>query len=202
MAEELQSLLERIQSEGVKKADDQKEQILSDAKAQAEKIIADAKNEAEALMKSADEAAGKSEARAKSAIQQASRDILLALKSDLQSRLEAVVKECAGAAMTPELMKKFVDEMVSAYKSKGVDVDAGVEVLLNQKDAEEMAKLLQGGLLNKLKATPEISISKDFTAGLQVGFKGDEVFLDLSDDALTDLVCAYVGPKLAALIQA
>ncbi len=201
MADELQSLLERIQSEGVKKADDQKEQILAAAKAEAEGIVAKAKEEAEALKKSAEEAASKSEARAKSAIQQASRDIVLALKSDLLARLETVVKECSGAAMTPELMKKFIDDMVSAYKAKGADVDAGVEILLNQKDAEEMANLLKGGLLSKLKAAPAISISKDFAAGIQIGFKGEEVFLDLSDDALTDLVCAYVGPKLSALIQ-
>jgi len=201
MAEELQSLLDRIQTEGVKKADDQKEQILADAKAQAEEIVATAKSEAESLRKVAAEDAVKSEARAKSAIQQAARDILLALKSDLQVRLEAVVKECAGAAMTPDAMKKYVDEMVAAYKEKGADIDAGVEVLLNPKDAEEMESLLKGGLLNKLKTTPEISISKDFAAGIQIGFKEEEVFLDLSDDALTDLVCAYVGPKLSAVLQ-
>ena len=201
MAEELQSLLERIQNEGVKKAEDQKEQILADAKTQAEQIIAKATSEAEALRKSAAEDATKSEVRAKSAIQQATRDILLALKSDLQDRLQSVVKGCVGEAMTAESMKKFLDDMVSASKAQGVDVDAGVEVLINAKDAEEMTKLLHGGLLNKLKATPQISISKDFAAGIQIGFKADEVFLDLSDDALTDLVCAYVGPKLTALIQ-
>lgn len=201
MAEELQSLLERIQSEGVKKADDKKEEILAEAKAQAQEIIAKATAEADALRKSAEEDAAKSEVRAKSAIQQASRDILLALKSDLQKRLESVVKGCIGEAMTPVAMKKYIDDMVSAYKANGANVDAGVEVLLNQKDAEEMARLLKGGLLNKLKNTPEISISKDFAAGLQIGFKGDDVFLDLSDEALTDLVCAYVGPKLSALIQ-
>jgi len=201
MAEELQSLLERIQEDGVKKADDQKNQIIEDAKAQAAEIVAKASNEAEALKKAAEEEAAKSEARAKAAIQQASRDIMLSLKSDLQTRLQAVVKGCVGDAMTPEQMKKFVDEMISAYKSQGGNVEAGVEVLLNQKDAEEMEQLLKGGLLNILKQTPEISISKDFTAGLQIGFKGDEVFLDFSDEALTDLICAYVGPKLTALLK-
>jgi V/A-type H+-transporting ATPase subunit E len=201
MAEELQSLLERIQAEGVKKADEQKEQILSEAKEQAKEIIEKAKTEADSIIKSAEENAQKSEARAKSAIQQAARDIILALKSDLDERLNAVTKECVGTAMTPEQMKKYLDQMVEAYKSKGGNVEAGIEVLVSANDLDAIAQQLKSSVLSSLKTDPTINISSDFSTGLQIGFKDEQVFLDLSDEALTDLICVYVGPKLASLIK-
>ena len=40
MAEELQSLLEKINEEGVKKAEENRNKIISEAKTEAEKIIA------------------------------------------------------------------------------------------------------------------------------------------------------------------
>ena len=46
-----------------------------------------------------------------------------------------------------------------------------------------------------------IRISSGVSAGLQIGFKGTDVFLDFSDEALADVICAYVGPKLAAALK-
>jgi len=111
MAEELQGLLERLHNETVKKADEESNKIISSAKAEAEKIISQAKVDAELQKKRADEDAISSEARAKSAIQQAARDIILALKSSLNQRLGNLVKGSIAQAMTPDFMGKIILEM-------------------------------------------------------------------------------------------
>ena len=56
MAEELQSLLEKINEEGIKKAEEAKNKIICDAKAEAEKIISDATAKAHDILKSAQDA--------------------------------------------------------------------------------------------------------------------------------------------------
>ena len=53
MAEELQGLLDRIQSEGIAKAEAEKTKIVEDAKAEAAKIVAAAKEEAASIVKKA-----------------------------------------------------------------------------------------------------------------------------------------------------
>jgi V/A-type H+-transporting ATPase subunit E len=113
MAEELQSLLERINEDGVKKAEEEKAKIISEAEKKAEQIIKEAEARAEELMKKASEEAEQNEKRAASAIRQAARDITLALKEELQNRLRAVVKESVGKAMTPELMGKIILEAIN-----------------------------------------------------------------------------------------
>ncbi len=199
MAEELQGLLERIHQEGVKKADDEKAKIIAGAKAEAKKIVDDAKAEAEKMTKSAEQEADNHRKRGEAAIQQAARDIILALRQDLQDRLGSVVKECIGEAMTPEFMGKVIIEMVKNFGKD--DVDAGIEVIINEKDLKEMEKLCKGSLVESLKTKPEISIGHDFSAGLKIGFKGNDVFFDISDEALADMIANFVGPKLAAMLK-
>ena len=201
MAEELQGLLDRIQSEGIAKAEAEKTKIVEDAKAEAAKIVAAAKEEAASIVKKANEDAEISVTKGNAAIKQAARDVLIALRADIEARLKNLVTESIGEAMTPETMGKIILEMVKAYSVKKPSGDATVELLLSQKDADAMTALFKGALLAQLQANPVIRISSDVSAGLQIGFKGTDVFLDFSDDALADVICAYVGPKLAAALK-
>ena len=201
MPEELQSLLEKIQEDGVQKADSEKKKILEEAKAEAEKIISDAKKKAEDIVKKSEQDAKRNEERAANTIKQAARDIVIALNSELQERLKAVVKECVGEAMTPELMGKLILEMQKNYMASAGDEGKGIDILLNKKDVEDMENHIKSSLLKNLKSAPEISIGHDFTAGLKIGFKGNDLFFDFSDDAIAEIICAYVGPRLAAVIQ-
>ena len=201
MAEELQGLLDRIQNEGIAKAEAEKTKIVDDAKAEAAKIVAAAKAEAASIVKKANEEAEISVAKGNDAIKQAARDVLIALRADIEARLKVLVSESVGDAMTPETMSKIILEMVKAYSVKNPSGDATVELLLSQKDADAMTALFKGSLLAQLKADPVIRISSDVSAGLQIGFKGTDVFLDFSDEALADVICAYVGPKLAAALK-
>ncbi len=201
MAEELQGLLDRIQSEGIAKAEAEKTKIVEDAKAEAAKIVAAAKEEAASIVKKANEDAEISVTKGNAAIKQAARDVLIALRADIEARLKNLVTESIGEAMTPETMGKIILEMVKAYSVKKPSGDATVELLLSQKDADAMTALFKGALLAQLQANPVIRISSDVSAGLQIGFKGTDVFLDFSDEALADVICAYVGPKLAAALK-
>ena len=48
MAEELQGLLDKIQTEGIEKAESEKSKIIAEAKAEAARIVGEAKKQAEA----------------------------------------------------------------------------------------------------------------------------------------------------------
>jgi V/A-type H+-transporting ATPase subunit E len=201
MAEELQSLLERINEDGVKKAEEEKAKIISEAEKKAEQIIKEAEARAEELMKKASEEAEQNEKRAASAIRQAARDITLALKEELQNRLRAVVKESVGKAMTPELMGKIILEMEKSFIEKNGEESLGLEILINKKDLEAMENHIKAELLKNLKEKPEFSIGHDFSAGLKIAVKGDDLFFDFSDETLTEIICEYVGPRLAEIIN-
>ena len=199
MAEDIQGLLNRIQSDGIAKAEAEKKQILDDAKQQAEAILAKAKADAEEIVKNANAEAAVSESKGKAAVKQAARDVLLGLQTELQKRLDAIVRDSLGQAITPEVMGQIVTKMAEKYLSQ--DNNGTIEMLLSPADAEAMETGLKAGLLANLKAKPEIQISSDLSSGLKIGVKGSDLFFDFSDDALTEVICSYAGPKLAAAIK-
>lgn len=201
MAEDIQGLLQKIHEEGLKKADAEKEKIVADAKAQADSILKKAREEADSIVKKAEEEASGSEARAKAAIKQAARDIILTLKDDLMKRLDKVMKGAVDQAMTAELMGKILLEMVRNYKEKNIGADPELDILLNAKDLASLEGALKSSLAAELRKNPVISAGSDFGSGLKIGFKGSDVFFDFSDDALTEIISHYIGPRVAAMLN-
>lgn len=201
MAEDLQGLLNKIQTDGLKKAEDEKNIIIEDAKKQAAELVAKAKQEADELIKNAKISADSTQNRAEAAIKQAARDITIALKSDLLTRLQNVTKNCVGEAMTADLMSQLIMEMAKAQRAKSPTGELGLEVILAKKDLDAMSERLNGSLMKSLRTNPKISVGNDFTSGFQISFEGDDVFLDFSDEALSDIICEFTGPKLAAIIK-
>lgn len=202
MAEELQGLLDRIYQEGIKKADDEKKTIIQAAQKQAVEIINAAKQEAAELRKQAEVDAANNESRGKSAVAQAARDIILKLRQEFQSRLENVIKDNVGAAMNPEFMTSILQQMVESFKNQNPETEPKLELLVSAKDLAEMEKQLKAGLAESLKQAPHILAGQDIDSGLKFSVSGDNVFFDFSDKAIADIICAYVGPRLAEMIKA
>ncbi|MCF6176939.1 MAG: hypothetical protein L3J71_14360 [Victivallaceae bacterium] len=199
MAEELQGLLEKIHDEGIKKADAEKDQIIADANEQAKKIILEAENKAAGLIGSAEKDAAVSEKRAAATIKQAARDIVLALNAELLERLNMVVKSSIGETMTPEFMGKIILEMVGKFEP-GI-VETGIDLMVSPGDLGKMEELMKSSLTKNLKQEPELFSGHDFSSGLKLGFKNSDIFFDVSDEVLAEMICAYVGPRLGAVLK-
>jgi vacuolar-type H+-ATPase subunit E/Vma4 len=102
--------------------------------------------------------------------------------------------------MTPEFMGEVILKMQESYLAKSTG-EPDIEVLLTKNDLEKVEKLMKGAMFDSLKKRPEFSMGHDFGAGLKIGFKGDDLFFDFSDEVIAELICAYVGPKLATIIK-
>ena len=200
MAEDVQGLLDKIHNDGIAKAQQEKEAIIAAAKKEAAQIVADAKAQAEELKKNAQTEAKAGEEKANAAIRQAARDAVIALKADLLNKLNAVVRSCIGEAMTPEVMKQIILTMAQSY-GKDANAADSVEVLLPKKEQDQAEAYLKAQLLAELKVKPVIELTNEFNSGLQISFRDGEVYFDFSDDALAEVLCRFVGPKLTAVIK-
>ena len=66
---------------------------------------------------------------------------------------------------------------------------------------QDAAQKLIGCLPAVLKKNSSVQLGRGFAAGFKIGFNDSEVFLDFSDEALAEVICEFVGPKLAAVIK-
>jgi len=200
MAEDVQGLLDKIHNDGIAKAEKEKEAIIAAAKEEAAQIVAEAKAQAEILKKAAQTEARTDQDKANAAIRQAARDAVIALKADLLAKLNAVVHSCIGEAMTPEMMKQIILTMAQSY-AKDANAGESLEVLISKQQQEQAEAFLKEQLLKELKANPVIELTTDFNSGLQLSFRDSDVYFDFSDDALAEVLCRFVGPKLTAVIK-
>ena len=197
MSEELQGLLNKIQAEGLEKAESERARLVAEAKAQADAIIADAKAQADKIRKDAESDAEESRKKADAAVRQAARDVIISLQDDLQKKLRTIVREAAAQAMTPEAMAGLIAQLAGQFAKNAT----GAEVILSVREREDAAQKLIGCLPDVLKKNTTVQLGRGFAAGFKIGFNDTEVFLDFSDEALADVICEFVGPKLAAVIK-
>ena len=190
--------MNKIQAEGLEKAENERARLVAEAKAQADAIIADARAQADKIRKDAEADAEASQKKADAAVKQAARDVIISLKDDLQEKLRAVVREAAAQAMTPEAMAGLITQIAGQFAKNAA---SGAEVILSVREREEAAQKLIGCLPDVLKKNSSVQLGRGFADGFKIGFNDSEVFLDFSDEALADVICEFVGPKLAAVIK-
>ena len=202
MAEELQSLLEKIRRDGIEKASAERDAMLEDAKKQAAGIVAAAQAEAEKIRNEAARDAEALTKRAESAVRQAARDILLELNSELKKRVENIVRKRTDEALSCDFMAEIIREVAKSVLN-GQNADSNnIEVMVSPAKCKELvAKLTAAAgqdLVEKISVFPNSAAGR----GLKISVNGDQVFFDFSDAALTGMVCNYAGSRVSAVITA
>ena len=196
MADELQSLLQKINDEGVKKAEAERERILAEANAEATRLVEDARTEAEKRLAAAKSECEALRKRAESAVAQAARDILLKLKSELEARLNTAVADATAQALTPELMARIVRELAAKFVA---DPDAELTLRCAVKDRDALDAALKNALADSLHKAPTVLADSTITGGVEVGIDGGRLYFDFSLDAIREVVATYTGQHIAGL---
>lgn len=185
----LQSLLEKINRDGVDNARVEASKIVDAAKKEAAEIVKAAKADAEKAKADAEKAAADYESRAKETLKQASRDTVLKIEAAITTELKHLLTATVDAALAkPEVLS---DLAVSAVKS----IVEGGEVVCSSQLAQALAA--------KLVDRPEFKVTTDETtgAGFKVRVEKGRVEHTFTGDAIADELSRRLRPDLAALLK-
>ena len=127
MAEDLQSLLEKINRDGVEKAEAEAAKIIAAAKEKADALLKSARDEAAQAKAQAEKDSAAHAARAAETIRQAARDTVISVQGAVTGLLEklltqnvdkALADEASAAALVLEVVRSFATtgEIVAAPK--------------------------------------------------------------------------------------
>ena len=199
MAEELQSLLEKINNDGILKAEAEKSRIIAVARAEADAIRAAAEKDAAAMKAAAEKENAAFYEKTISALKQAQRDILLQLRSEIQNRLESAVAESVAQALAPEFMAQLIKELCAAFAA---DPQQEICVRCAVKDQDALARSLNAALADSFVKAPKIFGTKGVSAGLELSFDGGKCYFDFTSDALGDVMNSYIGENISAIFKA
>ena len=193
MAEELQSLLDRIQSEGVAKAEARAAEIVAAAEKKAADIVAAAEKKAAELRSAAETDAATLQSRAEQSLQQAARDVRLQVGAAIQETLERVLRKDVRAALAdPAFLQRYVE---LAAKSAG----GAAEMRVPEDQAAALADYARLRLVDEVSKGLKIAPDSDVAAGIRVLLDDGRVEHDFTDDAVMEALSRVVRPSLAKL---
>jgi V/A-type H+-transporting ATPase subunit E len=198
MAEEIRDLIEKINQEGIKAAEEKAQNIEAAAKQRADDILAQARLEAEEMIAAAKDRIRREDEKGKTLLAQAGRDLLLSLRKEINAMLGRIVVSDIQQALTPEALFKLLSEVVRNY-SAGESSD--ITVLLNKEDLETLEKNFLHKLREETKKKIILRPAEEISGGFTISFDSGKSCYDFTDKALAEYIGTYLKPKLNQILQ-
>lgn len=200
MAEQLQELLERINREGVDKAEKKAAEIVAAAEAKAEDIINAAEKEAGEKQTAAAEAAGKLKENAEKAIQQASRNILLSLREEIQKYFDRILTATIADSLPHEALTAAILKVIERGAA-AIGGEAEIEIALSPEDSKKIAGDLVARFKKAAAGKLDVKPIPGIDAGFTVSFDGGKSSYDFTDSGLRELISTYLSPHIKEIIS-
>lgn len=198
MSEELKELIEKIQTEGVKAAEEKAQAIIEEARRQAAAIVEKANSEARKSLQETNGRIAKSEEASRLALKQVGRDTLISLRKEVSVLLDKIIRSSIQEALAPRELGEIITSLIKETVHKHGE---GVEVTLKKEDVEKLEK----GFLSELKAELKKGIilkpSDEISAGFLISFDSGKSHFDFTDKALADYLAGYLKPKLLEILK-
>jgi len=198
MAEEIRDLIEKINQEGIRAAEEKAQNIEAAAQQRADEILARAKLEAEEMISAARERIHREDKAGKTLLAQAGRDLLIALRKEINAILGRIIVSDIRLAMTPEALFRLLSELIKNYNA---DESSDITVLLSKDDLEILEKNFLHRLREETKKQIVLTSGEEISGGFTISFDSGKSCYDFTDKALADYIGTYLKPKLNQILQ-
>jgi V/A-type H+-transporting ATPase subunit E len=199
VAEEIRDLIEKINQEGIRAAEEKAQNIEAAAKLRADDILVSAEREAGELIAAAKDRIHRDDEKEKALLAQAGRDLLLSLRKEINAMLERLMISDVGQAMTPEALSGILSDVVRNYSAEGT---GGITVSLNKDDLGILEKHFLRRLEEETKKQILLRPAEEISGGFTISFDSGKSCFDFTDKALADYIGTYLKPKLNRILQA
>ena len=187
--EDLQNLLEKINRDGVEKAEAEAKKIVDAARAQAEEIVKKATAEAAQLRTDSEKDAAAHAARATETIRQSARDVVLGVRDAVTALLESLLVKNVNQALADE--KTAADLAVAAIQG----LTGPGEITCGPRLAQALGA--------RLAADKSFTVTTDaaLESGFAVKLDGGRVEHAFTGDVIAAELAKRLRPDLAALLK-
>jgi V/A-type H+-transporting ATPase subunit E len=215
VASGVQELINRLRDEGVKAGQEKSDQVLREAQEQASRIVAQAEAEAEKILNKARSEIETERAAANDSLRVAIRDTELKMEAELKAGFAAHVKRLVSVELSDrEFLRQIVLGIAGMAAGDKACEGQPVEVLLPQglfetderetrlteKGQDRMRHLVLGISGDMLREGVDLKPSEDISGGIRIRLVGEDLEIDLSDQAISDLLLQNLLPRYQAIV--
>jgi V/A-type H+-transporting ATPase subunit E len=196
---QLQELIEKIKRDGIESASEEAARLKSQAEGEAKQIVEAARREAEDLIARAKADAERSEKAGIAAVGQASRNLVLAFKAEIQTALDKIVAQETAAAYSADTLKAVLPDLLKGWASKGSG-DA-LDLILPEAQLQTLISFFNDKLAAELKKGVELKSDRNLGAGFRIANKDGSAYYDFSAESVAELLSAYLNPRLGEILK-
>jgi len=195
---QVQELIDKIKKDGIKAATDEANRIKAEAEAEGRRILEAAKKEADALITRGREDAQRSEKAGIAALEQASRNLVLAFKDEVQALLNRIVSDSVNSSYNDDVLKAALPDLIKSWAGKETD---DLSVILPENELGRLQGFFKEKLASELSKGIELKSSRKLPSGFRISNRDGSAYYDFSSEAVADLLSTYLNPKLADLLK-
>ncbi|MDR0623160.1 MAG: V-type ATP synthase subunit E [Treponema sp.] len=195
---QLQELIDKIKKDGIESASDEASRLKAQAEAEAKRIVETASKEAEAIISRAKVDAERSEKAGIAALEQASRNLVLAFKAEIQALLDKIIAQGVSASFGEDTLKALLPDLVKSWAAKGPD---DLALILPEGQLGKLRGYFNEKLAAELKKGVELKSDRNLGAGFRIASKDGSAYYDFSAEAVAELLSAYLNPRLAEILK-
>ena len=211
------ALIAKLRDEGVTAGRAEAEAIVADAKAESERILSKAKAEADQHLSVARKEADAYRNAGEEALKTAMRDAVLEMKAGMMQKFSADVKRLVSHEMhDPKILKGMVLEIAGRVREgAGLSEDDQLNVILPinvigieelRQNPEELGKgqvtaFVLGLTGDMLRDGVTFHSSDEIETGIRVEVKGKDIILDVSEEAVADILLQHLQPRFRAILE-
>ncbi|MDR3337417.1 MAG: V-type ATP synthase subunit E [Treponema sp.] len=195
---QLQELIDKIRKDGIDSASVEASQLKSQAQGEAARIVENARREAESIVAKAKLDAERFEKAGVAAVGQASRNLVLAFKTEIQAVLDKITAQELTVAYSDDALKAALPELLKSWAAKGSD---SLALILPEAQLKKLESFFQEKLAGELKKGLELKSDRNLGAGFRIANKDGSAYYDFSAESVAELLSAYLNPRLADILK-
>jgi V/A-type H+/Na+-transporting ATPase subunit E len=195
---QVQELIDKIKKDGINTASEEASRIKTEAEAEARRIVDVAKKEAENVISRGKQDAERFEKAGIAALEQASRNLVLAFKDEVQALLKKIVSTHVAAQYGDDVLKNTLPGLLKSWVEKN---SGDLAVILPEDASSRLQSFFTEKLSNELNKGVELRSSRKLASGFRISNKDGSAYYDFSADAVVEMLSAYLNPKLAEIMR-
>ena len=198
-SEKVKKICEVLRKETLEPAMEEAEQHIALAKEEAESILTKAKAKAKKMIEDGQSELDKRRNVFHASMQQGCRQTLELLKEQIEKRLfnQALFEGIAKKTSAPDVLTKLITAVVEAIDKEGLSADFSVMIPAHV-PAREVNELLASQVIERLREKSVILGS--MKGGVEVKLHDQKITIDLSEEALRELVGGFIRKDLREIL--
>jgi len=195
---QVQELIDKIKRDGIGSAEEEAAKIRQNAEAEAKRVVDSAAKEAAGIAEKARRDADRLARAGEAALRQASRNLLLAFRDEVQALLDRLVAQQVKDSMTDDVLKKALPEVLSAWSPKE---QGSLEIVLSPASLAKLKTFFNAKLSAAMKKGLELRSDAGVSAGFRIANKDGSAYYDFSAESVAESLGAYLNPGLAEILR-